>query len=1116
MVKMLPLNSKKLLLTICFLGLFLSISIAQVAGDFRSVATGNWNTIATWQTHNGTVWVAAVASPTAASGTITLQSPFTVSVSVALANSATIIINAGATLRTLIAIPLTNNVAGVITNNGILLNSASGATASIINNGTINNNLTITNNGIFTNNLTLNNNAGGTTTQSGAAGAFTNGASGTITNLGTLVISATKSIANSGIIVNSGTITVSGTLSHSAGSFYKHSFSSLAAANGTIPTATWNATSTCEILSCGNTGSAPTGLGQAFGHFIWNNTNQPIDVNFLGTMSIPTTGNFTLLSTNGFNIILVSSAAGSATSIGGNFSIINGNITILKVNAVNKVNQLSITGTYSQSGGTMTIANCSGTLGGYISNGTLTVGSTSTISGGVLNVNTSTWVGAGGNGFYSTGLITLSGTGVLNGCSSSALASSGVGATITATAGVTVNPGGTLNLNSSTTTGTGGVSILNSGGAFLIAGGTVNMASGSAAASSGCDGTLNLNSGGFTISSGTLNLCSSSTTTGGGNGVLNVAAGNFAHSAGTVSKTGLNTGTININGSTAQTIRSGGFSAGDAITFNLSQNTAAAGATTIATGLTISSGTTFNINDNSLNTTDFTPGMAFTNNGVVNVNTSAELDMGTTIMTGTGNFRTFTDATLLTKDPNGIAATTLTGSIQVSGSRTYASDGNYTYNGTAAQITGDGLPTTLNGGILNIANTLAPATGGVTLTQATTILEGASTTGMLLFGGTTNGRLITTSTNLITLGDDVTVSPIGGTTAKFVAGPIKKIGDDLFIFPTGKVYLATGPISTAKWARIEISAPTNTTDEFIAEYFKVNDPCNVSQVVSSTNGAGINNVSWKEYWTLTRTSAAAVTPTVKLYWQTGSSSSSPGSAISSTAAADLHVAECISLTWTDKGAGTVSGVAAGPGTILSSIGTTFTTGTAMPFTFASPSGVNPLPIELLTFSGNPTVNGNQITWSTATETNNDYFDLERSIDGIEFMKITTVNGAGNSTSVKNYDHLDAKPFAGINYYRLKQVDNNGEYSYYTVIALNNVSEENKAVQVYPNPSNGSVTIVASENIASLVIYNILGEVVYSNSSDQQKIQFEPLTKGIYVISAISKEGKTITTRFVKN
>ena len=1106
---MLALKSKKLILSISFFGLFITGTFSQVAGDFRSIATGNFNLNTTWETYNGSAWVAAVAAPTAASGTITIQSPFTVSVSAILANSATIVINAGGTLRTLIGIAFTNNVAGIVTNNGTIINSASGATASIINNGTINNNLTVTNNGIFTNNLTFNNNAAGITTQVGA-GAFTNAAAGTITNLGTITINATRTITNNGIIINSATITPTGTLTHGAGSFYRHSFSSAVAPNGTIPASTWNATSTCEILSCGNSGSAPTGLGQAFGHFIWNNTTQPIDVNFLGAMSMPTTGNFTLSSTNGFNISLVSTAAGGATSIGGNFSITNGNITIIKVNNINKTNQLSITGTYSQSGGTMTIANCTGSLAGNTANGTLTIGSTSTISGGTLNVNTSSWVGAGGNGTLSSGLITLSGTGVLNGCSSSALLSSGVAGTITATAGVTVNAGGTLNLNSSTTTGTGGLSILNSGGAFLIAGGTVNLASGAAVASTGCTGTLNVNTGGFTISSGTLNLCSSATTTGGGNGLLNVSSGNFVHSGGTVSKTGINSGTITINGSTAQTIRSGGFSVGNSITFNLSQNTAAAGATTINTGFIIASGTTFNINDNNFNTTDFTPGMAITNNGAVNVNASAELDMGTFVMSGTGSFSTNTGALLITKHATGISITGGLGCIQVTGTKTFAADGDYTYNGTTSQDTGDGLPATLNGGILTINNSTTITTGGVTLTRATTILEGVSTTGSLVL---TQGRFITTLTNLITIGDDATCAASGIT--RFVDGPIKKIGDDVFIYPTGDLYTATGGIATVKWARIEITAPATTADEFTAEYHKLNDPCDVNQAVSNTNGAGINHVSYKEYWDLTRV-AGASSPDVKLYWENGSIATSLGSGISSIAAADLHVAECIASTWTDKGAGATTGIAAGPGTIRSITATTWTTGTIMPFTFAAPNSFNPLPVELLSFDGIASDNGNQLNWSTATETNNDYFDLERSSTGIDFVSIVKINGSNNSTSIKNYEYLDTKPISGLNYYRLKQVDFDGNYSYSNIISIENNFSQTASLQLFPNPCQDLITIVSTEEYTSLIIYNILGAIVYSSNSNQGLIQFHPLSDGIYVVKATTLSGKEISSRFIKN
>lgn len=1049
------LKSKRFLLGICFFALFISTSFGQVLNDYRTKASGLWSDFSTvWERYNGTAWAAATASPTNTANIVTILSTHTVTVAAATTVDQVTIASGGA----------------VMINSGITLTIANGSADLTIASG------------------------------------------GSLTNNGTLALNLSTASTNSGTIINSGTITTIGTLSHSATGIYRHNFSSAAATVGVIPTSTWNAASTCEILACGNTSSGPTGLNQAFGHFIWNNSTQPCDKNFLGTMSIPTTGNFTLSNTNGFGIILVSSSAGGATSIGGNFILSNGNITIIKVNNLNKTNQLSITGTYTQTGGTMTIADCSGSLAGNTANGTLTIGGTSTISGGTLNVNTSVWVGAGGNGTLSAGgLITLSGTGVINGCSSSALASTGVAGTITATGGITINAGGTFNVNNSSTTGGGGSTVVNAAGLVTVSGGTLNLASGGVVSTNGCNGTFNANSG-FTISSGTLNLSSSATTTGGGNGTLNISSGNFSHSGGTVSKTGLNNGTININGSTAQTIRSAGFTIGNAINFNIAQNSASTGTTTINTILTIASGTTFNIYDNSLNTNDFTANVAITNNGNFYVNTSAELDMGTLVMTGAGNFSMSTDATLSTKNANGIAASAMSGSIQVSGTRTFASDGNYTYNATAAsQITGDGLPTIINGGILNIANTLAPATGGVTLTQATTILEGPGTTGMLLFGGTTNGRLITTSTNLITLGNDVTVSPVGGSVSKFVDGPIKKIGDDLFIFPTGKIYAATGPVNTAKWARIEISAPSNITDEFIAEYFKMNDPCNVSQVVSPTNGPGVNNVSLKEYWTLTRTSAAGVTPSVKLYWQTGSTSTSPGSAISSVP--DLLVVECISLTWTSVG-GTSGSTAAGPGSITSTLGTTFTTGVAMPFTFGSTAGINPLPVELLSFTGTPVINGNQLDWSTATETNNDYFDLERSTDGIEFVKITTIDGNGNSTSTNNYKFLDSDPADGTNYYRLKQTDFNGEYFYSGIISIQN--SNSATVLVYPNPSKDIVTIDITDNFESIKIYNMLGELVYENSSNETKFQFNPISNGIYVVKGLTTGGKEITTRFIKN
>jgi hypothetical protein len=556
------------------------------------------------------------------------------------------------------------------------------------------------------------------------------------------------------------------------------------------------------------------------------------------------------------------------------------------------------------------------------------------------------------------------------------------------------------------------------------------------------------------------------------------------------------------------------------IIFNIDQSGGALAAKcTVAAGktFTVNSGTTLNLEDNSANTgydLQIVSTAVLKVSGIMNVNSLATLDLLGNVITdagtGAGTFNLNLDATLITQHASGITtlATGAVGCIQVTGGRIYSSAASYTYNGTAAQVTGNGLPTTLTG-TLSINNTLAPASGGVTLSQATTI----NTPGMLNFGGTTNGRLITSSTNLITLGDDVTVFPTGGSAAKFVDGPIQKIGNDIFIFPTGDVYTATGSISTAKWARISITtAPSSTTDGFIAEYHKMNDPCNVSQVVSSTNGPGINHVSYKEYWELTRSSGTS-TPPVKLYWETGSTATTLGSAISSTAAADLHVAECIASTWTDIGAGTVTGTAAGPGTITSTVTATYSSpSTAMPFTFMTPSGVNPLPVSLISFTGHSANDVNILNWETSTETNCSHFNLEKSTDGIHFDVIAVINGNGTTSEMNSYEYGDGNPFDGMNYYRLDQFDYNGDHHCSNVIAIDR--SEDISIQIYPNPTTDFVSIVSSRVAASVFIYNQLGEIVYSGSN-VNKVTFRPLSGGIYTVKITSAEGRTSSRRFIR-
>ena len=114
-----------------------------------------------------------------------------------------------------------------------------------------------------------------------------------------------------------------------------------------------------------------------------------------------------------------------------------------------------------------------------------------------------------------------------------------------------------------------------------------------------------------------------------------------------------------------------------------------------------------------------------------------------------------------------------------------------------------------------------------------------------------------------------------------------------------------------------------------------------------------------------------------------------------------------------------------------------------------------------------------------------------------------------------YEHLDAAPLKGMNYYRLKQVDNNGDFTYSDVIAIDN-SGTAAALSVYPNPTTDLVHINAS-NVQELTIYDMLGNSVYSGKAGPGGVtDFAPLTNGVYIISAVAGDGTVIRKRFIKN
>ena len=153
---------------------------------------------------------------------------------------------------------------------------------------------------------------------------------------------------------------------------------------------------------------------------------------------------------------------------------------------------------------------------------------------------------------------------------------------------------------------------------------------------------------------------------------------------------------------------------------------------------------------------------------------------------------------------------------------------------------------------------------------------------------------------------------------------------------------------------------------------------------------------------------------------------------------------------------------------------------------------SPLPIELVDFEVEKSGSNVSISWITQTEINNDYFTVERSADGMQFEPIKVVDGAGNSTSALNYNVIDYSPAAGRNYYRLKQNDFDGNFTYSETKSIFFGKTGNYSM--YPNPatSNSELTIEVPENGKySVRIMDAVGRLVYENefnTSDGSAIQ----------------------------
>ncbi|MDQ8005879.1 MAG: sialate O-acetylesterase [Pedobacter sp.] len=189
--------------------------------------------------------------------------------------------------------------------------------------------------------------------------------------------------------------------------------------------------------------------------------------------------------------------------------------------------------------------------------------------------------------------------------------------------------------------------------------------------------------------------------------------------------------------------------------------------------------------------------------------------------------------------------------------------------------------------------------------------------------------------------------------------------------------------------------------------------------------------------------------------------------------------------------------------------------------------ITTLPVELLDFTATKKTNGALLQWRTASESNNAYFNIERSTDGKTFIVLGKINGAGNSSVAKSYSFTDRNPDKGANYYRLTQFDNDGKNSSSKIIALTyNVSSvgDDLEVVLYPNPAKEKIYINIKGNHQEQVkieIFDLTGKKVSSlNFKPSNEIQqdINRLNSGVYVLRVSSVVGNKLmgSARFIKH
>jgi hypothetical protein len=474
----------------------------------------------------------------------------------------------------------------------------------------------------------------------------------------------------------------------------------------------------------------------------------------------------------------------------------------------------------------------------------------------------------------------------------------------------------------------------------------------------------------------------------------------------------------------------------------------------------------------------------FDNSGTISgrvnaqVNSTTILDLGTQAFTGTGTFNSLSGSTLRLGSPAGISANgTATGNVQSTGTRTFA--GTLEFNGPTSQVTGTGLPATLaTTATLSFNN---PA--GVTLSQATAVPGTLSLK---------QGVVTTSATSLLTLGTGTSVPGTLDATAGntgVVVGPFKR----WIPAATGARTFPVGTPTQRRLATIDFTAAPTAGGSLTAEFIVL--PSGNQGLPLTEGSITVNKASASGYWRVAAADGLAGGTYTPSFTFTGASGI-------------LDYTQLVLLKRADPSAdwalvGThvpTAGSNAAP--VLSRTGVSGFSD----FTAGGDFNVNPLPVELVSFGAQAQGGAVALNWRTASEKNTARFEVERSPDGLAFGRIGTVAAAGSSSTSRGYELLDVKLPSGAAtlYYRLKQVDQDGTFSYSPVRTVG-LKGAAASLSLYPNPTTTGATLTGAQPGAVVSVFDAVGRSVASataNAAGSAALLLPAgLPAGVYVVRA---------------